>query len=67
MIGSGKTSASLSLSNLINETKLLDQKNANYQVLYCCLIGSVRVQVGRYAYNKRQKFALAAMEKSIMD
>jgi len=37
------------------------------QVLYSCLIGSVRVQVGRYAYNKNQKFALAAMEKSIKD
>lgn len=67
MIGSGKTSASMSLSNLIHETKLLDQKNFNYQVLYSCLIGSVRVQVGRYAYNKKQKFALAAMEKSIKD
>jgi hypothetical protein len=31
------------------------------------LIGSVRVQVGRYCYNKQQKFALAAMEKSIKD
>lgn len=61
MIGSGKTSASMSLSNLISETKLLDSKNENLQVLYSCLIGSVRVQVGRYAYNKNQKFALAAM------
>ena len=67
MIGSGKTSASLSLSNLIKETKLVDNKNANLQILYSCLIGSVRVQVGRYAYNSQQKFALAAMEKSIKD
>lgn len=67
MIGSGKTSASLSLSNLINETKILDQKNYNHQILYSCLIGSVRVQVGRYAYNNKQKFALAAMERSIKD
>lgn len=67
MIGSGKTSASLSLSNLINETKILDQKNANYQIVYSCVIGSVRVQVGRYAYNNKQKFALAAMERSIKD
>jgi hypothetical protein len=37
------------------------------QVVYSCLIGSVRVQVGRYAYNKKQKFALAAMERSIKD
>lgn len=65
MIGSGKTSASLALSNLIAETKLVDQKNNNYQVLYSCLIGSVRVQVGRYAYNKNQKFALAAIERAI--
>jgi hypothetical protein len=61
MIGSGKTRASISLSNLINQTKHADQKNQNYQVLYSCLIGSVRVQVGRYAYNNSQKFALAAM------
>lgn len=67
MIGSGKTSASLALSNLIHETKFVDQKNSDYQVVYSCLIGSVRVQVGRYAYNKNQKFALAAMEKSIKD
>ena len=57
----------MALSNLIKETKLVDQKNSNYQVLYSCLIGSVRVQVGRYAYNKEQKFALAAMERSIKD
>jgi hypothetical protein len=61
MIGSGKTSASLSLSNLINQTKLVNDKNENLQILYACLIGSVRVQVGRYAYNNNQKFALAAM------
>jgi hypothetical protein len=67
MIGSGKTSASLALSQLIHECKLLDGKNNNLQVLYSCLIGSVRVQVGRYSYNKQQKFALAAMERSIKD
>ena len=65
MIGSGKTSASLALSQLVHECKLLDAKNNNLQVLYSCLIGSVRVQVGRYCYNKNQKFALAAMEGSI--
>lgn len=67
MIGSGKTSASLALSQLIRECKLADPKNNGLQVLYTCLIGSVRVQVGRYCYNKQQKFALAAMEKSIKD
>lgn len=67
MIGSGKTSASLALSQLVHECKLLDGKNNNLQVLYTCLIGSVRVQVGRYCYNKQQKFALAAMERSIKD
>ena len=67
MIGSGKTSASLALSQLIKECKLIDNKNKNLQVLYSCLIGSVRVQVGRYCYNKKQKFALAAMEQSIKD
>jgi hypothetical protein len=67
MIGSGKTSASLALSQLVHECKLLDGKNNSLQVLYTCLIGSVRVQVGRYCYNKNQKFALAAMEKSIKD
>lgn len=67
MIGSGKTSASLALSELVQECKLLDNKNNNLQVLYSCLIGSVRVQVGRYCYNKQQKFALAAMERSIKD
>jgi hypothetical protein len=68
MIGSGKTSASLALSQLVQECKLLDGiKNNNLQVVYTCLIGSVRVQVGRYCYNKGQKFALAAMEKSIKD
>ena len=67
MIGSGKTSASIALSQLIQETKLVDAKNSKYQILYSCLIGSVRIQVGRYAYNKNQKFALAAMEKSIKD
>jgi len=61
MIGSGKTSASLALSQLVHECKLLDNRNNNMQVLYTCLIGSVRVQVGRYCYNKQQKFALAAM------
>jgi len=61
MIGSGKTSASLALSQLVRECKLLDAKNNNLQVLYTCLIGSVRVQVGRYSYNKNQTFALAAM------
>lgn len=65
MIGSGKTSASLALSQLIRETKLVDAKNSKYQLLYSCVIGSVRIQVGRYAYNKSQKFALAAMEQSI--
>ena len=65
MIGSGKTSASLALSQLVHECKLLDGRNNNLQVMYSCLIGSVRVQVGRYAYNKQQKFALAAMERSI--
>jgi hypothetical protein len=67
MIGSGKTSASLALSQLVHECKLLDGRNNNMQVLYTCLIGSVRVQVGRYCYNKQQKFALAAMEHSIKD
>jgi hypothetical protein len=52
MIGSGKTSASLALSQLIRETKLVDAKNSKYQLLYSCVIGSVRIQVGRYAYNK---------------
>jgi hypothetical protein len=52
MIGSGKTSASLALSQLVHECKLLDAKNNNLQVVYTCLIGSVRVQVGRYCYNK---------------
>lgn len=61
MIGSGKTSASLALSQIIKDTKLIDKKNTDYQVVYSCLIGSVRIQVGRYAYNKKQKFALAAM------
>jgi len=61
MIGSGKTSASLALAQVIRECKLLDAKNNNLQVLYNCLIGSVRVQVGRYCYNKQQTFALAAM------
>ncbi len=67
MIGSGKTSASIALSELVNQCKLVDQKNSKMQVLYSCLIGSVRVQVGRYAYNKKQKFALAAMERSIKE
>ena len=67
MIGSGKTSASLALSSLIADTKLVDAKNSSCQVLYSCLIGSVRIQVGRYAYNKNQTFALAAMQKSIQD
>ncbi len=62
MIGSGKTSASIALSELVNQCKLVDQKNSKMQVVYSCLIGSVRVQVGRYAYNKKQKFALAAMD-----
>ena len=61
MIGSGKTSASLSLAQTLHECKLLDSKNNNLQVLYSCLIGSVRIQVGRYCYNKQQKFALTAM------
>jgi hypothetical protein len=67
MIGSGKTSASIALSELVNQCKLVDQKNSKMQVVYSCLIGSVRVQVGRYAYNKKQKFALAAMERSIKE
>lgn len=67
MIGSGKTSASLALSQLLQECKLIDSKNNTLQVLYSCLIGSVRVQVGRYCYNKGQKFALAAMEPYIKD
>jgi hypothetical protein len=67
MIGSGKTSASLALSQMIHECKLIDNKNNSLQVLYSCLIGSVRVQVGRYCYNKQQKFALAAMEPFIKD
>ena len=58
MIGSGKTSASLALSQLVRECKLLDGKNNNLQVVYTCLIGSVRVQVGRYCYNKEQKLSL---------
>jgi hypothetical protein len=37
----------------------------NLQVLYCCLISSVRSQVGRYAYNKKQKFALSAFERAL--
>jgi len=61
MIGSGKTSGVLALSQLVNECKLLDNKNNNLQIIYSCLIGSVRVQVGRYCYSKKQKFALAAM------
>lgn len=61
MIGSGKTSASIALSNLVVDSKIVDQRNSNIQLVYSCLIGSVRVQVGRYAYNKGQKFALAAM------
>jgi len=67
MIGSGKTSASLALTQLLHESKLLDAKNNNLQVMYSCLISSVRVQVGRYCYNKGQKFALSAMEPSIKD
>ena len=67
MIGSGKTSASLALSQLIKDAKTADAKNSKYQLVYSCLIGSVRIQVGRYAYNKDQKFALGAMERSIKD
>ena len=67
MIGSGKTSSSVALSQIVQECKLLDGKNNNLQVLYTCLISSVRTQVGRYCYNKNVKFALAVMEYSIME
>jgi hypothetical protein len=33
MIGSGKTSASIALSELVNQCKLVDQKNSKMQVL----------------------------------
>lgn len=67
MIGSGKTSSSVALSQIVQECKLLDAKNSDLQVLYTCLISSVRTQVGRYCYNKAIRFALAAMEYSIME
>lgn len=61
MIGSGKTSASMALAEIIKDCKIADPKNSDYQLLYTCLIGSVRIQVGRYSYNMKKKFALAAM------
>ena len=67
MIGSGKTTASIAISNLVKDLKIANEKNEKLQLVYCCVIGSVRTQVGRYAYNKKQKFALCAMEKSIKD
>ena len=54
MIGSGKTSAAIALSNLMVEGKMVNQKNSNIKLVYSFLIGSVRAQVGRYAYNKSQ-------------
>ncbi len=66
MIGSGKTTASISLAEIIRQLKYQDYKlYEDFQVIYSCAISSVRLQVGRYAYNTKTKFALGAMEKSI--
>lgn len=63
MIGSGKTTASISVANLISEMKILnDKQNKHLQLIYCCVIKSVRAQVGKLAYNEGQKFALGAMD-----
>lgn len=67
MIGSGKTTASIALSQIVRDIKYLDQKNAKFQLVYSCVVSSVRIQVGRYAYSKKQKFALAAMQNYIKD
>lgn len=63
MIGSGKTTASISIANIISEMKLLNDKQyKNLQLIYCCVIKSVRAQVGKLAYNEKLKFALGAMD-----
>lgn len=63
MIGSGKTTASISIANLIAEKKLLNDKLfKQLQLVYCCVIKSVRAQVGKLAYNESLKFALGAMD-----
>ena len=52
MIRSGKTTTSISLATLVNELKHLDPKKYELlQLVYCCVIKSVRAQVGRLAYN----------------
>lgn len=63
MIGSGKTTTSISLATLVNELKNLDPKKYELlQLVYCCVIKSVRAQVGRLAYNQSIRFALGAMD-----
>lgn len=63
MIGSGKTTAAISISGLVNELKMENDKlYGNTQLIYCCILKSVRTQVGRLAYNESVKFALGAMD-----
>ena len=42
MIGSSKVSTSLALSNLVMQSKIIDEKNNNLQLLYSCLKESMR-------------------------
>ena len=62
MLGSGKTSASIALSQFIKEIKKVNPDNYKTQLLYSCVVSSARLHVGNYAYRSGQKFGLAAMQ-----
>ena len=62
MIGSGKTSVVIALSEYV--TILRKQQQKNLQLIFTCSVQPVRNQVGKMAYNKQIPFGIAVVENN---
>jgi hypothetical protein len=61
MIGSGKTTTSVSIASLVEQIK---RSNIDIELLFCCSVEPVRHQVGAFHYNTEIPFGIATMNKT---
>jgi hypothetical protein len=65
MIGSGKTTLSIALSEYVNSLRILRKANkekSNLQLIFTCSVEPVRHQVCRMAYNQNIPFGIAVVD-----